>query len=1004
MRVLNFIWQRPVSRPWVIAGAIAAACFVSVSSLQAQPTSEDLEGRVKRLTTLLHSNQLVEARPMMISLRPEVPEAMQANLDFYMGLSYVFEYYEKTDASLLDTAIAKLEAFISANPNHALVTLSRYNVADSYAMQRNFEKALELYIPLYQNPSANIDSLELLKKIVLIYAAEQKWEAGIPYFRDSMRKAELKEDRTTSAAYLLIAQAKTGEIVDSSQLLEFFKSPAPVFYTPRFNAALMEVGDNLKEEGDLATASLFYQFVRDYETLETGLTAYIETLKMRVEEYAGNTLLRSYFVEATASLENAKSDLEALRSSANYTPLLNWRIASIHMDLGRNWEAFWRFRLMVDSYPDHEFAEDILFSAYSLGNQLGASGVASDLGKRYLDRGAYKKYRSTVVDQVSSLYMEEKRVDELYALSSWYLERAPDDEAARLLLYKHAVSRMSQLQNEELIRDFLVYQKKYDSNKCAVIIRYFLGLAYLLEQSNQQAVAFFDLVIADENTKFRADASFRKAQAVLGLDRIEESRDLLFEFIEKYPDNSLRAEAELTLGNILDLLGSVDDALTHYRLVEKYTDERELLAKAELKISRILIDRRQVDDAIQRLQAFMSQHGDYPESISVSSELATIYQDINQPRVALGVLKRAMDNFFEEIEIHDIDTLIVKYLQLDRDLREGKVATDELIGLVKNDPELLDELVNDRAKQYRFFRENDKIDALLHDSFVRDNDFRVAVIKDITVLDKLKSKIDKLNESLPLETADEFLTKAGKSAFANSDMALVVRVKTALAKVEEPELTPEPQLLRLLDDEEQWNQLGTAGKLWILDGHAATNPARVVAELEQSRTDFINTPSELNFHLLQARCYKSLDRVDESIAAYRTLIKRFAHAKESGEASLLIGQMEVLRNNAEAARVELESILHRNEWRGEKHAMALLWIGRSYAVEELYAEAHGFYERIILGYPAFSEMVAMAFYEDIRVLKLMGETESVQMVHEAFKMTPNMDDTEGAQLIRKEFE
>lgn len=988
----------------MIAGAIAASCFFSVSSLQAQPTSEDLEGRVKRLTTLLHSNQLVEARPMMESIRPQVSAEMQVNIDFYMGLSYLFEYYEKTDTTLLDTAIAKLEAFISANPKHGLVTLSRYNVADSYAMLRDFEKALELYIPLYKNPSASIDSLELLKKIVLIYAAEQKWEAGIPYFRDSMRLAESNEDRTTSAAYLLIAQAKSGAVVDSSQLLEFFKSPAPVFYTPRFNAALMEVGDNLKAEGDLPTASLFYQFVRDYETLEVGLTAYIRTLESRVEEYAGNTLLRSYFVEAKAGLENAKSDLEALRSSANYTPLLNWRIASIYMDMGRNWEAFWRFRLMVDAYPEHEFAEDILFSAYSLGHQLGASGIASDLGKRYLDNGTFKTYRSTVVDQVSSLYLEEKRTDELYELTTWYLERAPDDEAARLLLYKHAVSRMSQLQNGELIRDFLVYQQKYDSKKCAVIIRYFLGLAYLLEQDNGQAVGYFEKVIADDNTKFRADASFRKAQAVLGLDRIEESRDLLLDFIRKYPDNSLRAEAELTLGNIVDMLGAVDDALTHYRLVEKYTEERTLLAKAELKISRILLDRRQVDDAIKRLQSFIDEHGAYPESISVTSALATVYTDTDQPRVALGILKQALDNFFDVIEIHELDTLIVNYLQLDRDLRLGKVVTDELIELVKKDPELLDNLVNDRAKQYRFFKENDKVDALLQDSFVRDNDFRLAVIEDIAVLDKLQSEIDTLNESLPVETADEFLMNAGRVAQANSNMALVVRVKTALAKVEEPELSPESELLRLLDNEERWNELGAAGKLWILNEHAIADPSRVVAVLELSRTDFVNTPSELGFHLLQARCYKSLERVDESIAAYRTLIKRFAQSKESGEASLLIGQMEVLRKNAEVARIELESILHRNEWRGEMHALALLWIGRAYAVEEQYAEAHGFYERIILGYPAFSEVVAMAFYEDIRVLKLMGEAESVKTVYEAFKLTPNMEGTEGAQLIGKEFE
>lgn len=940
----------------------------------------------------------------MEGLRPEVPDEMKANIDFYMGLSYVFEYYERTDTSILDTAIAKLEAFIKANPKHTLVSLARYNVADSYAMQREFEDALKLYIPLFNNPSPTVDRLEVLKKIVLIYAAEQKWQAGIPYFKSNMRLAESSEDRTTSAAYLLIAQAKTGEVVDSSQLLEFFKSPAPVFYTPRFNAALMEVGDNLKKEGDLATASLFYQFVRNYETLEAGLTSYIQVLELRVEKFKGNTLLRKYFVEATASLENAKADLEALRSSTNYTPLLNWRIASIYMDMGRNWEAFWRFRLMVDAYPDHKFAEDILFSAYSLGHQLGESGIAQDLGRRYLNNGTFKVYRGTVVDQVSGIYQEEKKFDELYKLTTWYLQRSPDDEASRLLLYKHAVARLSQLQNAELIRDFLVYQKSYNNTKCAVVIRYFLGLAYLLEQDNEPAIELFDQVIVDSNTKFRADASYRKAQAVLGLDRMEEARDLLLQFIKEYPNNPLRAEAELTLGNIVDMLGYVDDALAHYRLVEEYTDELALLARAELKISRILIDRRQVDEAIKRFKDFLSDHGAYPESIAISSALAELYTDTDEPRVALGVLKKALDNFFEEIAIHELDKLLVDYVKLDRDLRASQTATEAFIGLVKSDPVLLEELVNDRAKQYRYFKENDTIDALLQDRFVRDDEFRIAVLEDIAVLDQLQAEINALNETIPAETADDLLASALVGASADSNMPLIVRIKTALARTEEPNLKPEPELLRLLDDKEQWDKLGSAGQLWILDGHAEANPARVVAVLEVSRLTFVNTPSELGFHLLQAECYKKLERLDESIAAYQTLIKRFAQSKESGEASLMIGQMEVLRRNSEAARLELEGILHRNEWRGEMHAMALLWIGRAYAVEEQYAEAHGFYERIILGYPGFSEVLAMAFYEDIRVLKLMGETESVQTVYDAFKLTPNLEDTEGALLIGKEFE
>jgi TolA-binding protein len=819
-----------------------------------------------------------------------------------------------------------------------------------------------------------------------------------------MRLAESSEDRTTSAAYLLIAQAKSGEAVDSSQLLEFFKSPAPVFYTPRFNAALMEVGDNLKDEGDLATASLFYQFVRDYETLETGLTAYIRSLELRVEKFEDNPVLRNFYVEAKASLENAKADLEALRTSTNYTPLLHWRIAGVYMEMGRNMEAFWRFRLMVDAYPDHKFAEDILYSAYSLAQQLGKIDDAEELGRRYLDDGTNTRYRGNVADQISGIYLENQNYDELFKLTSWYLERAPDDSAAQLLLFKHAAARMTLLQTPELIRDFLVYKDQYGNSKCAVVIHYFLGLSYLLEQENAPAVEYFDKVIVDPNRKFREDASFRKAQAILGLDRIEEARDLIIQFIAEYPDNTLRAEAELTLGNIIDMLGDVENALVHYYLVEKHTDDRGLLARAELKISRVLVDRRQEDEAGERLQAFIRRHGDYAESIPVSAALSEIYINADQPRVALSVLKQALDNFFEQTQIQQLDKLLVDYIQLDRRLRTMETATEEFFTLVKSDPVLLETLIKDRAKQYRYFVEHDAIDSLVKDSFVHDNDFRKAVLEDAGKLDELQQQVEALNATIPEETADDRLDEALANAKATSNMPLVVRIQTGLAKTEKPELMPDATLLQLWDNPEQWAQLGTAGKLWILEEHAKANPARVVELLEASRLDYINTPDELGMHLLQAQSYQRMERIDESIEAYRLLIKRFSQADEAGKASMQIGQMEVARKNAEAARFELEGILHRNEWRGQMHAEALLWIGRAYVAEEKYAEAHGFFERIILGYPGFSEELAMAFYEDIQVLKLMGESASVQMVYDAFKLTPGLEGTQGALLIGKEFE
>ncbi len=1042
---LHSLHQQFLRQARFIINCFALLCMVccTTGTLEAQaPGNESMQSRVKRATDLIHAKQLVKARPLLVQLRPEVDPAMHANLDFYIALSYVFEYYEKNNSSALDTGLEKFQGFVKSYLKDSLVPLARYNIADIHAIKKDFKKALQGYIPLYKNPEPGIDRKDILKKIVLIYVSEEQWEAGMPYFEASMRIAEDSTDRATSAAYLLIAQAKQGIVTDSRQLLQFFTSPAPVFYTPRFNAALMEVGDQLKTEGDLPTASLFYQFVRSYESLELGLTNHIANLKERVAKFEGNVVLRNFYIDAKTELDNATADLAAVKATKNYTPLLHWRIAGVYLDMERDWEAFWRFRKMVDKYPDHEYAESILFSAFSLGHKLDQYDIAEELSKRYLSNPNFRTYRATVADSMSSMYLEYEKYEELYAMTREYLSHSAGDAASALLLFKHGMARLRRFENPELINDFQTFNTKYGETNSAVVIRYFLGLGLLIEEDHQGALDNFELVLAEGDTRYKPDASFRKALAVMGLDRIPEARDLVVEFIENYPDNPLRAQAELILGNLVDLLGDANKALGHYYLVEQYSDDLELNASAELKISRILVDQNEIDTAIGRLRSFIDTHVEDAATIPIVAALADIYKDLEKPRVALETIKEPIIRFFTLTEIDKLDTLLLNYITKDRAVREMEVATEAFFQEITDSPDLFRDLVIDRAKQYRYFKEHSSVDGLVRDYFLENEDFRNAVkayfkevdqiqaanetakeeaansqpptqpkllepmhpVGELAVLIDLRKQVAELNASMPKQTADDWLKSQLAEARAANNIPLELRIQTALAKAEDPESAPNHRMVQLFDDPEQWSELGLAPKLWILRKVAELDPARVIEELEISRVDYMNTDFELERHLLRAKAYKQAEQPESAIEAYQVLIKRFAQANESGEAMIAIGRMQIELGNYQAARDQLETILHRNDWRGQMHGDALLWIGRAYVAEEKYPEAHGFFERIMLGYPGFPELLAQGYYEDIQVLKKMGDTASVQTVYEAFKLTPGLEDTEAAKLIRKEFE
>jgi TolA-binding protein len=972
-------------------------------AVRAQDSADTIE-RMRRVTELVQANKLVEARPDLLVLVKQATDKDRPKMAFTIALSYVYEYFQGSDEAVLNEAQAQFEKYLADYPDDELVPLARYNLADIYAAKGDYAAALGLYLPLYDYPPQRVDRMEILRKIARVYVAQKDWVGGMPYFRDTMRFSADATERTTAAAYLLIGQAKQGDIGDARGLLEFFKTPAPVFYTVRFNAALMEIGDQLYDEGQFATAGLFYQLVRSYETLEAGLSHYVGQLEAQAERLKGSIEYRSAYIETRAMLETARLELEALRNSTNYTPLLNWRIARLYLKLNRDWEAYWRFRVLAETYPDHPQHEHILYAAFTLARKLGENTSAAELARQYFKNKNYREFRGPVVNDLGDIYREQAQWDLFFALTGQYLADSNVDRTAEQLVFKHGLARLGRLENRQLIRDFEALSTQYGQSALADELHYFLGLACLLEQDYDRSIAEFEAVIADPNSPYAKDASFRKALAVMGQDRMEEARTLLRAFVQNYPDNPLRAEAEIALGDIENMFGNAEGAIVHYQIASEHAAHVALLAKAAEKIANIRWQQGKTQAAIEHLERFTAEYADSPEVIPAVAALAAFYEEAGEPRQALACIRACVERFAGEPGIPALGALLAKYLELDTRIRALSDRTRAFFTELRGDPVLLETLIKDRAAQYRYFKENPAIDPVVKASFVQDKAFRQQVLASPAALEELAARIRELDALIPVETAVDELQAWFEAATADADTVLAVRFEAALAQREDPPAAPSPERIALLDDPAIWPELDPQAKLWILREIARDTPERSVAALELMLPEYANTDAELDIHLQLADAYERLDIKDKALERYHSVVQRFSGKDVAGECALKEGQLLFDLGRYDEARQVLEGILARSEWRGDKHARALLMLGEIYTAQGQYAEAHGFYERIILGYPSFSEELALAFYKDIQVLGLLNETESVRTVYEAFLQTPGLEDTRGARLIRSEIQ
>ncbi|WP_269525290.1 tetratricopeptide repeat protein [Coraliomargarita parva] len=977
-------------------------------ALNGQTMNNEIIRVSQQAKQLIANKQFIEARPLLLQMREYMQQQGTTEelprIDFYIALGYVFEYYNNQNDATLSEAGNRFQSYLNQYPDSILAPVAKFNLADILAVQGKLEDALRYYIELYDKRPTGIDRNGLLKKITRIYVAKKAWVAGAPYFSKSMQRAETAEERTSAAAYYVIGLAKSGNLEEAGSLLEFFKTSSPVFYSPRFNAALMEIGDQLYESRQYNTAALFYQFVRSYETLHEGLSNYASRLEKEAASLRGKPSLLEDLAEVEAALENTRRELEALKSTTNYTPLLSWRLARVYMEMNRNWEAFWRFRFLVDRYPNHPSGESILYSAFALAIKLEAIDQGEELAHIYLDRDGYRKYRGMIASELAKIYKQKKKWDKLYELTPNYLATDSTDLAAQQIVFTHGMQRLEFLEFDELIREFSQFRSKYPNEVIADELEYMMGLAHLLRQEYDAALQSFDFVISRSDSPYAIDASYRKALALMGKDMILEAEALLKEFVRQHPDNPLRAEVEIALGDIANMNGRPDWALEHFETAKEFTDNIDLLAKATVKTSDALSRLNETQASLTELVDFIDAHPDAIASIPVYLKLAQTHQNNGAPVKALSTMRTTVNKFIDRVGAASVDKLLVTFLKTDASLRTMQSATENFLDEVSENPELLNELIQDRAKQYRYFNEHTNLHPLIQLSFVRDDDFRTQTLENPEHLQTLSAKIRQRFAELSGTPAIDWCREQVRSNSPDASLPVRVRIECALAQLSEPVKTAQDRHVRLHENPELWETLSPASKLWILQRISQDQPEYAAGKLQELLREYVGSAVELDIHLAMADVFTRMGRYREAIKAHEAVLQRFAEQKVAASSMMEIGRLYLELDDYKSARKTLEGILSRTEWRGEIHANALLMLGDSYADQSLYAEAHGFYERLILGYPFFHEVVALAFYKDIKTLVAMGETESARSVLKAYTETPDLQDTRGSKLIEEEIQ
>ncbi|MFO8026091.1 MAG: tetratricopeptide repeat protein, partial [Opitutales bacterium] len=973
----------------------------------------------------VNENECLAARPFQLEMKKRMEEQQDGAqedraqedkermepISFFLASSYLQEYQQTDEKDALQTAVESFEEYIEEFPDGPRKTIARLNLGDAYSDLKEYDKAIEVYEAIYDSPSTSGSVRNEIRSVIAkTFLKTDEPEQGMSYYREAYERAVLNEEaRAEAATWLLQAYLSAGEIEKIRPYFRHLTGTSGALFNPKFNVTLIKAGDKLFEDGNYDFAILFYEIVKRKEDIVAFYEKAVQQLKgaLRYKEEGTEEA-----ITIEKRLREAEANLEAVKGIRDYDADVRWRSARVLLESERTWEALWSFYNLMLDYPEHEQAEEFLFLAFSQARKVEDSHMIIQLAKDYLDREEYQKYRGQVTLDLATYYQDQGSHEEFYDLAINYLENKEDKEdkvASQLtdLLAIHLLERERYAQLYNRMDRYKRTQK--DLSSTVESSHYWRSLALVISADYSRALESFNEFIDKYGmgSKFSEDAYYRRAICLYGVERADDAYDEFADFVDRFPDSTRRGEAELYLGDIKREQGELDRALSHYELVEEFTDRLENITKATFAISEVLEVQGEDEEAAQTLLTYIDRHGQNAEAELGEAYLRLGRFEERQGRIAerfrynvLGLEATANDP-----DRYAADEILNEYVEDYPEFVRNFEAAIELIDGMLADTDYRDKMLKDRAAQYQFFQseEGRQVDPGLSQKIMRDRSFRRNLLDSPEeVLRELRSEYSEKLESLEPYKPDLVFPRLLSNA---SEPKTVLKLRIAMGR---EKLTGQEMLSEFT--EEQIENASPAVMLWRAKALRGQDPDRADTLLEVSLEKHPYAPNRDETMLTKAEIAKekaedapSEENWKSALAEYQEIIERFGMRAEDGAPFLAKGEILIQLDREEEALEVLSGILRNPEWRGEPQAKAHLQLGLAHYQMQNYGKAHGFFERIMLGFGGFQDVVALAYYWDLKTLEAMDESESVEELLSEIRTRDDLKETEGYRLIEENY-
>ena len=488
------------------------------------------------------------------------------------------------------------------------------------------------------------------------YIQEEKFREAADFY--AKLKPTLPPDaRGRAVIFELYAIEQLGEFDEAMKVvIEEYPKMGDIAQLISFQTLTLRLGNHWFGKGEFRKAIQCLKRVWTFDRLIKHQETRLADLKSKLQAAEAKTGDPYAKILYTRLVGEVGRELENFRKIQNFDAALRLRLAIAYLQMTRYREAALIMDNMVDELPQSPTTEQAALNVIrcwsALENWPRTIAASQKFAKLFPKSTHLAEARYMEVDALLALM----RYDEAAAAYLKFAENFPSDSRAPEARFMWGFSLLQAEKNMDAAVAFRDFQKRHPQHSRAEDATYWVGMAYSFDKQFETCRNLMGEYLAKyPDGRHRSQAIFRRAYCLQQMEKYPAAIEELRAYLEVYPEQAEAGEARIMLGNALMNEGFMEDGIAEFKKIPP--EDVKAYEEGVFRTAEALKLMEEYDQYRDFMQEFVDKYPRSPRVGDAIGNLGWYWRKQEQPEKARELYRQAILNLGNDPAIRSVDDL-----------------------------------------------------------------------------------------------------------------------------------------------------------------------------------------------------------------------------------------------------------------------------------------------------------------------------------------------------------